>query len=325
MQTRTKQILRTVFNILAGGLGVVAMTLLVRYVGTETLLATLKTLAIWVPVVFALEGTRIFADAWRTRAMYRRAHTDLPWRLALLVQLRAYPYGLFFPAGGAASEAYKATELAPTVTPALAAAVATYNQSLVLFAGVIASIPVCVMSYVAWGGHAITIAVAIQTASGLGLALAITLGTRVRAISRLVRRLSKRAGEAVAKYQEAIRGLPPFPPGPIGIAVSARGIQLLQVTVLALGAGVRLGPATPLLVFAPHLVGTSAGDLVPAQIGALDGAFALAASAFGVSTAAALSIPIVLHVVQLAWGIIGVVAGLFSRRSATGREVAVPG
>ena len=71
---------------------------------------------------------------------------------------------------------------------------------------------------------------------------------------------------------------------------------------------VSLGPTTPLLIFGPHLVGLAAGDLVPGQIGALDGAFAFASSALGITRAAALSIPVVLHVVQLAWGAIGVVA-----------------
>lgn len=317
MRARTKDTLRWILHGLLGVAGIVAMVILVRHVGTAALRETLGTLFAWIPLVFLLEGARITADAWRTRLLYAAAGQSIAWRVVLGAQLRAYPFGLFLPAGGAASEAYKATVLAAVVPPPLAAAVASHNQSLVLFGGFIVSIPCFAVSYAVWGPHPMTIAVGVQALSGIGLGLGIVLVTRVRLLTRVVTFVSKRAGAAVLSYQKAVVGLPAVPLRPIGAAVVSRLTQLGQVTVLGFGVGVALGAATPLLVYGPHLVGTAAGDLVPGQIGALDGAFALGADALGVSRGAALSIPIVLHVVQIAWGIVGIVSGIVARRRAT--------
>jgi hypothetical protein len=45
--------------------------------------------------------------------------------------------------------------------------------------------------------------------------------------------------------------------------------------------------------------------MVPAQIGALDASFALAAGPLRIDVARALTIPIAMHAVQLTWALIG--------------------
>lgn len=298
--------LRWILHGILAVLGGVGMYLLVRLAGPARLAATIKDLAAFLPIVFALEGLRIASDAWRTQLLYRRGGRTVPWRRLLPVQIASYPLNLLVPAGGAAAEAFKAAKVAQHTGASLAAATATINHALLLFASFLISVPCFFVCLAVWGWSALTIAVGVQALTGLGLGLFIQTVSRQRVLGNFVGRFSTRVGNAVGSYQGAVARLTFVPLAPLGAAFVNRLGQLAQVGLLAFACGAG-GGATPILAFSVQLVGGAAGDFVPAQIGVTDGSFALAAGALGLELAQALSIPLALHAVQLLWAAIGIV------------------
>jgi hypothetical protein len=69
-----------------------------------------------------------------------------------------------------------------------------------------------------------------------------------------------------------------------------------------------LGASGAWLAEALCVVGGAAGDLVPAQLGALDGVLALGAPGLGLTAAAVVVLGLVLHAVQLAAALVSGVA-----------------
>jgi hypothetical protein len=286
-------------------LGLGTLLYLVLHVGPARLWGTLRALAPLLPAVFALEGGRVMADAWRTRLLYAHGGYAIAFGRVLSVQLASYPINLLVPAGGAAAEAFKATVLAADARPSLAAAVATSNQAIALLGGFVISIPCVLAALRVWGLSGFTIAIAIQAATAVGLALFIQTATRQRLVGVLAGRVSEKAGAALGSYREAVVGLPFLALAPLGAAVVNRVILLAELGLLAAGAGAAIGLEPALLALGVQLVGGAAGDVVPGQIGATDASFALAAEPLGIELASAVSIPIAMHALQLTWALIG--------------------
>lgn len=288
-------------------LGMTAIVLFARHVGFARLMIALRATATVLPFVFLLEGARIACDAYRTRLLYARAGRAPRFGRILRTQLAAYPISLLVPAGGAASEAFKAAELSDEAGSGVAAATATINQALVLFAAFLISIPCFVVAALVWGAGGLTVAIGVQAATALGLGIFIQLGTRQAFVGRLLGRFSKRAGAAVGSYQTAVVEMSFLPIPPLGAAFASRLAQLVQLAILAWAVGGQVSIASAFIAMGVQLVGSAAGDIVPAQIGALDASFAIASSSLGVDIAHALAIPIVMHVVQLTWAVVGAV------------------
>lgn len=312
---------RVGFHLAFAALGLLAVVLLVRHVGAKRLAETIRDMAPFIAVAFVLEGLRISCDTLRMRLLYKVSGHVIRYFTLLRVQLAAYPIGLLLPAGGAASEAYKVAVFKDVVGAGAATAVATVTSALVLVAGGIISIPCIFAAAYVWGSHGLTIAVVVQAITAFAVGGAMLGGARYRRlgrfIARVVRRLSKRAAAGIEHAQDIIMSSPSVPLPALGAAVLARAIQGLQLAILAFGAGAAVGLIPGLLAFAVQLVGGAAGDLMPAQIGATDGAFALAAEPLGIDLPHALSIAIAMHVVQLGWALIGTVSRALSRKHET--------
>jgi uncharacterized membrane protein YbhN (UPF0104 family) len=98
--------------------------------------------------------------------------------------------------------------------------------------------------------------------------------------------------------------------------------EAMQYGVVLHAIGGHATPFTALAAQGIHLVGASVGDLVPNQMGVTEGAYRLFTSALGVTAARALSIALIIRIVQLSLtGLCFVVAGAMVRepRSADAR------
>ncbi len=265
------------------------------------------------PVVLGLEIARTMVDAWRTRLLYARSGQYVRWSRVIPVQVASYPLTLLVPAGGAASEAFKASVLAEDTGGAVAAAAATTNQALQLFSVALMSIPCSVVAFYVWGFHGFTIAIVLQAATAVLFGGFVQLATRHPLLTAIVSRFSKRAGAALGAHRDAVAGMSFVPPKPLFAAFAGRVLQLAQYGLLVYFAGAPFGLQSALLAQGVQFVGGAAGDLVPAQIGAMDAAFALAAVPLGIDPARALSIAMGMHVVQLSWALVGIVMPLRRR------------
>src|SRR5688500_3845919 len=91
---------------LAGG-GLLALGLLMRSAGAETVKHALIAAAPWLPLLVAIEGARIGLEVVSTRFLLGKA-APTGWRKLVRVQLMAYGFCILAPAGRPASEAAKA-------------------------------------------------------------------------------------------------------------------------------------------------------------------------------------------------------------------------
>lgn len=291
--------LRAALHVLLAVVGVGGVALIVVRAGPRQLASVVGAVARVFPLVVALEGARILASAWLTRLLLGEVARRIPRWASVRAEIEVVPVALFFPAGRAASESIKAVFFARYGGGAAAAAAATGSQALALLSGFVVSIPCLIAAEMAWGWSWLTLAIAFQASTAIGLGLFIQLAGRSRAVASLLARVSPRAGALAATYREALAGTPVVPLAPLGAALISRAAQLAQVGALAVFAGAPLRVAP--LAFGVELVGAAAGDLVPAQVGATDSAFAFAAPSLGLAVANAVAIPLGLHAAQLVW------------------------
>lgn len=295
--------LRRLLHVLLAIAGVGGVALIVMRAGPREIASVVRAVAPVFPVVVALEGVRVLASAWLTRLLLGDVARRIPLRGSVRVEVAVYPVALFFPAGRAASESIKAVFFARYGGGAAAAAAATGSQAIALLSGFVISLPCLLAAAMAWGASWLTYAIAIQASTAVGLGLFIQIAGRSRALTSTLARVSPKAGEAAATHREALQGTPLVPLAPLGAAMVSRVAQLGQVGALAVFAGAAWNTAP--LALGVELVGAAAGDLVPAQVGVTDSAFAFAAPSLGVPVANAVVIPLALHAAQLLWAALG--------------------
>ena len=223
----------------------------------------------------------------------------------------------------AAAEATRASLLARWVGAGrVPAAAATRMQSVVLAANAAISIPA---------------AIAVLVVVGPGMARARDRhqrGRHARARPRPARgralggkigawlgRRSSRARAFGAELDGALAGDSSVPWRAIAWESTGRLAQVAQNAVLIACVGGVVGVGTAFCAEGIHLVGAAVGDLVPAQLGATEGNFTLAAGALGLSHASAVSIALLAHVTQLVWVSVGSIVPLVWRPPATQESV----
>jgi hypothetical protein len=117
-----------------------------------------------------------------------------------------------------------------------------------------------------------------------------------------------------------------MPGRPLAALVAGRAIQVLQLGLLAHAVGADASLPGALIAQGVNLVAMAAGALVPAQVGATEGAFALAAGAMRATVADAVVIALATHLVQLVFVVLGSVAPLCwpSPGGASDRSASAP-
>lgn len=296
-----------------GVAGLATLALLVRGVGAETLLSTMRPAAPWMPLVCLLEGCRILTDSISTWWNFGAAVKGLPRRILLRAHVVGYAVGMIAPAGRAAAEATKAAMLAPWTSYPTATAVATVNQAVTLYANAVISVPCALAAYALTGpsvltfgllGHAVFVGV---------LGWVVRAGTRARGVGRSM----GRRFEGLAKHAEAFhdhaRDVPLFPVVPIGAMVLGRAMQAIELGVIMHAVGLRAGVVRALFAQGLTMVALALGVLVPGQIGATEGAFALGASELGITAADGIVIALLAHCAQTFWVVVGALTPLLWR------------
>lgn len=302
-------------------LGVGGTVWLVDHVGLDRLSVAIRGSVPWFLAVVALEGLRVVLDALATHLLYvGAAHGDdepnAPAGVLLRSQLAAYPVVLLFPAGRAAGEAVKATLLGPYVGLGRAAAAAIWSQSLTLACGFAISLPCLAVAAFRWGfTHPLTIAIGVQGLTAIGLSTVIALAARTPQVGQALHRVSSRLGVAAGVAQKSVLALG-WPVAPFCAMFANRVLLAAQLVVLTVGLGLGNG-WDGLLVLGAHLVGAAAGDLIPGQLGATEGALALAADALAISVESAVAVALLFHASQLAWALFGALATLIGSQMPT--------
>lgn len=285
---------------LALGLGVWLVVFLVRELGADEIASHVRSLSATLPALFALELGRFLSEMMATRlAIGPLEGTRVPALKLLRGQSLAHACNKIMPAGRAIGEGLKAAVLAPAIgTPsaigvgaALQIMTVLVNGGFALAAGVAAALVLAAPkeAWVMTGYGMLSMLV------GVGIVLSLRSPWLSGQLSRFKLTASLRG-----PFAEAVARGTGFGLGAITWHAASKLAQVAQLAVLLAASGVVEGlAARAVLAEGIQIVGAAAGDLVPAQVGATEGAFTLLADALAVSAQSALSVAVVLHGTQL--------------------------
>lgn len=291
------------------GLG--AMALLVRSVGPAALFAALRSSARWLPVLMVLEVGRVALEAIATRSLSPRVKQRVGLAQLARIHVLAFAVCNVMPAGRAAGEAVKAAMLSRFVGAPEAAAIGTGNQAAALLGGAVFAVPCAVAAALLTGSSVLTWALVVFALATTLLTVGFQIACRRPGIGgALVRRFTKME-QATATFQEAIDRIPLFPVPATLATVGSRALVTIELGILLYAASGSTSVGRALLALGVSMVGGAVGDVVPGQLGAADGAFALAAPHLGITRADGVAMAMTVHVVQLVWGLVGATVPLF--------------
>lgn len=291
----------------ACGAGVAAH--FVRDAGTSRVLDVLRAAGPWLPSIVAIEAAIVLLDAASVRVLTGDAGRRSP--LAVWVRGAAYANAcaVFLPAGRAAGEAARSAILSPSVGTSSAVGACARFQVCALFALAAAS---------ALGAAFIAVAPPAPADSGAALLATLLLANALLAtmlgggVGWLARRpsLRARAERLLARLSPSTRAregaaTPPSRRASAiawGLCLGGRFLQAAQYGVAVAAVGGRATAASAVVAHGVHVVGASAGDLVPGQLGVMEALYASFARSIGLgdAPAAALSIALVMRAAQIA-------------------------
>jgi uncharacterized membrane protein YbhN (UPF0104 family) len=288
-----------------GAVGLVALGLLVHGVGAATLFAIVRASARWIPVLFAIDALRVVTEAAATWSFSERVRRRVPLAELARVHLVGYAIAMVMPAGRAAAEAVKAAMLSRFVGVPHAAAIGATNQTTSFLGSVLVGV-VCVLASLALTGLSpIFYGVLAFTIATLVLFTLVQLALRRRDLSGALLKRFAKAEQTSASFQDAIAEMPVVPLLGTLMTFLNRLVVVVELGLLLFVLGGKTGVLEALLAQSVSLVAGTIGDLVPGQLGASDGAFALAARYLGVAAATGIAISVLLHCVQMIWAVIG--------------------
>ncbi len=287
------------------GIGVVIW--LIREVGTDEIAAVMLPALPFVPLAALFELGRIAMDTLSSHYTLGRQGARVPLRALFAAHVVAYAVMGVAPAGRSSAEAVKATLLARYLGGGSSAALGTANQANTLLSSGTFTLINAAAAYALTGFSLLTwlLVVHFVTMNLSGLAL-----RAVARFSRLGAWIGKRfpriASDADA-FLETSRETSLVPAKPVIAMMGGRALQTGHFAVLAMAVGLSPSVLNALALHGVYLVVAALGVLIPGQIGASEGGFALAAEALDATVPQATSIALLAHIIQLALTALGFV------------------
>jgi uncharacterized membrane protein YbhN (UPF0104 family) len=315
----------TVLRGLLGVVGLCYVVHLIRAAGAERVGAVLLQAGAWLPLVIALEVYQAASDFAALRAILGDDWRKVPLRTWLRSSVVAYAMMILVPAGRATGEVTRAALLSRTLGAPRAATTSTQLQAAYLSAnGLLSLLELCFVAAFFGAGSTLALLLAgnvlFQAFISTGL-LAILWDARVgRGLDKLRRRFVPGALEA-QPVDPAIRRKLPLKA--FAICSLSRSMQLVQYGVVLHAVGGAFSARGAVITHGIHLVGATLGDLVPNQLGVVDGMYRAFAGAMGFAAAPerALSIAFVVRAAQFSLATACVLVAPLTR----GGEPAPPG
>jgi hypothetical protein len=320
----TREARQRVVQILLAAIGLTLVGYLVVQAGPGKVLRVLEQAAWWLPAIFALEFAQIGSDVVALRLLLGREAARVSAPTWIRSSAVAYAMMILLPAGRASGEVTRGAVLAKNVGTPWAATAAAQLQSSYLFANGVLSVASCI-AVSSWIGIGSPLALLLAGNAALmailsASVLAVLRGARAgRWIERIRHRFSKSTAASRPLEPEARRRIPWRA---AAVCTTSRLAQVVQYGVILTAVGGVTSVRSALIAHGIHLVGATAGDMLPNQLGAVDGAYRAFAAAIGFAgdPARALSIAFVAHATQLLTAATCIVVALLTRRSASPPE-----
>lgn len=295
---------------LAFAVGCAAVGGLLSHYGAEQVLAALHRMAFVLPIALALEGTIIAFDSLGARSLYGPDRSRLRFRDLARSGLLSYVATALMPSGRVFGEATRATVLASRTTAARAAHAGYQMQCSVLVANSVIGLAALIATIALCGFNGYVIAIAVVLAGNLLLGSTMVLmGRRGRLGRRLGAWLNK-VKDFGAAFDEVASESDAWPLQAIGWIVAGRALQACQLMLFIGAVSGHYALGSGLVAEGAHLVGAAAGELIPAQLGAQEGNFAIYASVLAIDSAGAVAVALSLHLCVMTWVLVGLVVSL---------------
>ena len=311
-------------------LGILGVVLIVRGLGVHAVGHAIEDAAPYMPLVIVLEAGVLACTIGALRSLYGDAGKNIPRSELVRIGLIGYAVMGLVPAGRTAAEIARASLVARWIGAGRAGAVAARIQAVALVANAGISLLAALGTYSVVGATWLTFAVVLNGVVTLALGGSVLFFTKRSRVGAWLARRSSRVEKFGAELDDAFAREPALPVRAIGWEFAGRLVQLAQNAVLVACVGGVVGLRPALCSEGIHLVGAAVGDLIPAQLGATEGNYTLAASALGLTAAAAVSIALLAHLAQLFWVGVGTLGplvwrakGLRPQASGLGQEQTV--
>ena len=239
----------------------------------------------------------VATDMVAARSLLGEAMGSIPLVTWVRSAMLAYASTVVLPAGRAAGEAVRTTALAPTIGFGRATGVCSRLQACVLASNAGISLVIAAVVYAHHSSDGLALALLGNASGCSALSFVVFAAARSERVARWLKARFPRLAQA--------RDVVPMASGgsgdlrAIAACLVGRVIEATQYGVVLHAIGGRATPASALTAQGIHLVGAAAGDLVPNQMGVSEGAYRLFTQALDLGAARALSIALVVRIVQL--------------------------
>jgi hypothetical protein len=247
------------------------------------------------------------------RSLYGDAAARVPLSQLVRAGLIGYAVMGLVPVGRPAAEITRASLLSRWVGAGRAGAAAARVEAVALVANGCISIPAALAALALVGATWLPLAIAINAVATLSLGGSVLFFTKRSRIGAWLGRRHARVAKFGSELDAAFADQDTIPMRALAWELGGRVVQLVQNGVLVACVGGAVGLREAACSQGIHLVGAAVGDLIPAQLGATEGNYTLAASALGLTAAAAVSIALVAHLAQLFWVGVGSLVPLLWR------------
>lgn len=324
MSRGSRDALRVVGRVALACVGLGLIAYFVRGAGPDCVAEVLLRAGPWVPLIVLLEVAQPTTDVIALRYLLGKDAAKVPLGTWLQSSVIAYAMMSLVPAGRVAGEVTRAALLSANVGAVRAASASTRMQSAYMFANGVLSGAACAVA-AAWLGTSsvLTLLLAGNTLMMFVLSsalLAILWNGRVGQWLDTLRRRFVKVSEAPPVLETAEERKVPWQSAIV--ASIGRASQTLQYGVILHAVGGVASVHGAFIAHGIHLVGATAGDMIPNQLGVIDGVYKSFAGALGFAgePAQALSIAFVAHIVQLGCASLCVIAAAATRspQKATG-------
>lgn len=291
----------TVFRLALGIVGLVATTWIVRRVGVEIVLGTLREALPWLPALAAIELARIGCSALASYFAFGALAPRIPRGTLLRAHVIGHGLATVAPAPTVVNESVKATFFAPYTGAPAAAAVGFINQSATLISVGLLSIPCGVAIYLVEGASLWFLAAAVHAVVLVGAGLGLGIVTRARRLGALLVGRFPKLEERAAAFREHADTVDLAASKPTTALFVGRCLQMAQYALAARAVGIDMTILRALSAQGVSLVANAVGALVPGGFGTTEGAFTLAADLLGTTAARATALALLMRSTQLVW------------------------
>jgi len=311
--------LRSILRGLVALAGLALVVYLVRAAGPHRVALVMWQARALLPVIVALELVQLTSDLVSLRLLLGDRSAQLPAATWVRSSAVAYAMMVLVPAGRAAGEVARATLVARYVGAPAAATAGTELQSSYVFASGLASAIECAVAASVIGPRSPLVlllgANAVVMFVFAGTFIAVLWNARIgRWMGGMLRRFAITAADGPSPARRL--------PWRAAIVCSVgRLTQVAQYGVILHAVGGIASVRGTFLAHGIHLIGSTLGDILPNQVGVVDGAYQTFAAAIGFADvpARALSVALVARTAQL------LLAGACVVVAAVTREASSPG